>query len=99
MALTNEEKIAALELTSVQKKAFKKLQRALTECENAGIEFIGMEEFHYAFNGNNLDSARDYGLYDEQLSEDEVNFNEVNAPSINMTEPFVNVSVALKVKT
>ena len=99
MKLTNEEKIQALELTDIQEKAFKKLQKALTECDKKGIKFIGMEEFHYAFNGNNLESTRDYGLNDNLL-EDEVDFRDVeNAPSIIMIEPYVNVSVALKVKT
>lgn len=99
MKLTNEDKIQALELTHIQEKAFKKLEKALAECEKTGIKFIGMEEFHYAFNGNNLESDRDYDFGDE-LYENEVDFRDVeNAPSIVMTEPYVNVSVALKVKT
>ena len=99
MKLTSEAKIKALELTDTQEKAFKKLRKALAECEKSGIKFIGMEEFHYAFNGNNLESDRDYGFGDE-LHEDEVDFRDVeNAPSIVMVEPYVNVNVALKVKT
>ena len=98
MKLTNEAKIKALELTDIQKKSFKKLKKALDECEKIGIKLIGMEEFHYAFNGNNLESDRDYDFRCE-LSEDEVDFREVDAPSICIIEPYVNVSVALKVKT
>lgn len=98
MNLTNEEKIKALGLTDVQFKAFKKLSKALSECEKAGIKFIGMEEFHYAFNGYNLESDRDY-MFRDELEGDEVDFRDVNAPSISMIEPYVNVSVALKVKT
>lgn len=99
MKLTHEEKIQALELTDAQEKAFKKLEKALAECEKTGIKFIGMEEFHYAFNGRNFQSERILELYDE-LGEDEINFRDVEtAPSICMLEPYVNVSVALKVKT
>ena len=77
----------------------KKTIKTLAECDKSGIKFIGMEEFHYTFNGNNLESDRDYGLGDK-LYEDELDFREVkNAPSIVMLEPYVNVSVVLKVKT
>ena len=99
MKLTNEDKIQALELTHIQEKAFKKLEKALAECEKTGIKFIGMAEFHYALNGNNLESDRDYSFGDE-LYDDEVDLRDVeNAPSIVMLEPYVSVSVALKVKT
>lgn len=99
MKLTSEAKIKALELTDIQEKAFKKLRKALAECDKSGIKFIGMEEFHYAFNGRNFQSDRILELYDE-LGEDEINFRDVEtAPSICMLEPYVNVSVALKVKT
>jgi len=98
MKLTDEAKIKALELTDIQEKAFRKLQKALAECEKSGIKLIGMEEFHYAFNGNNLKSHRIYDFTDDIL-EDEVDFREMDAPSICLIEPYVNVSVALKVKT
>lgn len=98
MKLTNEEMIKALELTDIQEKAFKKLAKALAECEKTGIKFIGMEEYHYAFNGNNLESDRDYGSRSELLA-NEVDFRDVDAPSIILLEPYVNVNVALKVKT
>lgn len=99
MKLSSEAKIKALELTDIQEKAFNKLRKALAECGKSGIKFIGMEEFHYAFNGNNLESDRDY-IWRDELADDEVDFRDVeNAPSIVMLEPYVNVSVALKVKT
>lgn len=99
MKLTDEDKIKALELTESQEKAFKKLQKAFKECQKEGIKFIGMEEFHYAFNGNNLESDRCYSYLDK-LSDDEIDFRAVErSPSFLLTEPYVNVSVALKVKT
>lgn len=98
MKLTREEKVELLELTDTQEKAFKKLQKALKECEKLGIKMIGMEEFHYAFNGNNLESDRSYDFRNE-LCEDEVDFRDVDtAPSVCILEPYVNVKVALKIK-
>lgn len=99
--MTHEEKIKSLELTAIQEKAFSKLQKAFRECEKAGITFIGLEEFHYAFNGHNLESYRDYNIFHEELSDSEIDFRDLEniTPSIMITEPYVNVSVALNVKT
>ena len=97
MVLTEEEKVALLELTVEQEKAFNKLQKAFKECDKVGIKFVGVEEFHYAFNGKNLESSRDY---DNDLSEDEVDMDWVeSAPSFVLSDPYINVSVALKVRT
>lgn len=94
-----KEKLAErLRLTPEQENAFRKLQQALLKCEKLNIKLIGFDELHYAVNGNNLLNVR---MNTGQLDSDEILFNSVEceSPMIAITEPWVSVSVALKVKT
>lgn len=97
--IDKEELSESLNLTPDQEKAFNKLQKSLLQCEKLNIKLVALEEFHYAFNGNNLLSHRDVGIYDK-IEENEIMLSELSldTPCIILDEPYVNVSVALKVK-
>ena len=91
------EKLAALQLTATQLRAFNKMKDAMVACEDAGIVFIAEEEFHYAFNGAHLEHHDDYGGC--PLGKCDVHLRDAakNAPHIVMEIPYINCSVAITV--
>lgn len=84
---------AAFQLTHEQSKALQQLKKALAQCKNAHITFIGQNSTHYAVNGHNLLAHR--STHHIPLKEHETNLEDISAPYFELGDPYIDVQVAL----
>jgi hypothetical protein len=89
--MTEQEMIDKLKLTPEQSKAFKRMSKALNDFNNAGGQLIGNNDYQYAVNGKNVSAVKDSYLNTpkEGMS---IGVGDVQAPSIHMSDPFIDSS-------
>lgn len=95
--MTEQDMIDKLKLTPEQLSSFKRMQKALKEFEKAGGKLIGSNDFNYAVNGKYVLDVKDSYLNSIDKS-NSIYLSDTSAPSIHISEPYVDSSPFIVVK-